>query len=60
LKTSPLFRFQFANEALESLRKELDACIQPLNAQMDASRKSLQDMDKRYIPESLSETQFPS
>ncbi|KAM4579686.1 uncharacterized protein trim33l isoform 2-T2 [Odontesthes bonariensis] len=40
-------RFQFSNEALESLRKELDACIQPLRAQMDASRKSLQDMDKR-------------
>ncbi|XP_072249482.1 uncharacterized protein trim33l [Leuresthes tenuis] len=50
VKTSPLFRFQFANEALESLREELDACIQPLRAQMDASRKSLQDMDKSLEP----------
>uniref|UniRef100_A0A1A8GYQ0 Tripartite motif-containing 33-like n=1 Tax=Nothobranchius korthausae TaxID=1143690 RepID=A0A1A8GYQ0_9TELE len=40
-------RFSFANEAVDGLRKKLDACMQPIRAQMEASRKSLQDMEMR-------------
>uniref|UniRef100_A0A1A8BE64 Tripartite motif-containing 33-like n=1 Tax=Nothobranchius kadleci TaxID=1051664 RepID=A0A1A8BE64_NOTKA len=40
-------RFSFANEAVDGLRKKLDACMQPIRAQMEVSRKSLQDMEMR-------------
>nr|XP_015805099.2 uncharacterized protein trim33l isoform X1 [Nothobranchius furzeri] len=40
-------RFSFASEAVDGLRKKLDACMQPIRAQMEASRKSLQDMEMR-------------
>ncbi|XP_054916969.1 LOW QUALITY PROTEIN: mucin-5AC-like [Poeciliopsis prolifica] len=40
-------RFDFVSKAVASVKKQLDACMQPFRAQMDASRKSLQDMEAR-------------
>uniref|UniRef100_A0A1A7XJZ8 Tripartite motif-containing 33-like n=1 Tax=Iconisemion striatum TaxID=60296 RepID=A0A1A7XJZ8_9TELE len=40
-------RFSFVGEALDSLKQKMDACMQPIRAQMEASRKSLQDMETR-------------
>uniref|UniRef100_A0A3B3U284 E3 ubiquitin-protein ligase TRIM33-like n=1 Tax=Poecilia latipinna TaxID=48699 RepID=A0A3B3U284_9TELE len=40
-------RFDFVSKAVASVKKQLDACMQPFRAQMDASRRSLQDMETR-------------
>ncbi|KAM4735517.1 uncharacterized protein trim33l isoform 2-T2 [Anableps anableps] len=40
-------RFDFVSRAAESVRKRLDACMQPFRAQVEASRRSLQDMEMR-------------
>ncbi|KAM4568039.1 uncharacterized protein trim33l [Fundulus diaphanus] len=40
-------RFDFVSKAVEKVKKQLDACMQPIKAQMEASRRSLQDMEMR-------------
>ncbi|KAK5605501.1 hypothetical protein CRENBAI_011292 [Crenichthys baileyi] len=40
-------RFDFVSKAVESVKKQLDASMQPFKAQIEASKRSLQDMEMR-------------
>ncbi|XP_047453617.1 transcription intermediary factor 1-alpha isoform X2 [Mugil cephalus] len=54
LKVHMNHRYNFANEAEASLKKELELCFRPIRAQREAVRRSLQDMEIRLQDISVS------